>query len=163
MNEKELWENFLDNIKNEISNTSFDVWFDPNDTKFYSYKDDVITLVVKQELIKKHLESNYMDIMLDVIRKITDEDITFNILLESEMKQIEEENKDRQLELNIDDVSENQSSLNANLRPEYTFESFIVGNSNKFAYKASRVVAEAPGEYNPLFLYGESGAFEWIF
>ena len=157
MNEKELWENFLDNIKNEISNTSFDVWFDPNDTKFYSYKDDVITLVVKQELIKKHLESNYMDIMLDVIRKITDEDITFNILLESEMKQIEEENKDRQLELNIDDVSENQSSLNANLRPEYTFESFIVGNSNKFAYKASRVVAEAPGEYNPLFLYGESG------
>ena len=98
-----------------------------------------------------------MDIMLDVIRKITDEDITFNILLESEMKQIEEENKDRQLELNIDDVSENQSSLNANLRPEYTFESFIVGNSNKFAYKASRVVAEAPGEYNPLFLYGESG------
>ena len=46
---------------------------------------------------------------------------------------------------------------NANLNANYTFESFIVGDSNKFAFKAARMVAEAPGTYNPLFLYGESG------
>ena len=43
------------------------------------------------------------------------------------------------------------------IKKEYTFESFIVGDSNKFAFKAARMLAEAPGTYNPLFLYGESG------
>src|SRR5574344_1884972 len=45
-----------------------------------------------------------------------------------------------------------------NLNSDYTFETFVVGNSNRFAYTASRAVAESPGKtYNPLFLYGESG------
>lgn len=46
----------------------------------------------------------------------------------------------------------------ANLKPNYTFESFIIGESNKFAYTAALSVAEKPGKaYNPLFLYGKSG------
>lgn len=43
----------------------------------------------------------------------------------------------------------------SNLKHEYTFNSFVVGSSNKFAYSASVAVAETPGEaYNPLYLYG---------
>lgn len=51
-----------------------------------------------------------------------------------------------------------QTSASANLNSEYTFDSFIVGNSNRFAFTAARAVAEKPGKaYNPLFLYGKSG------
>ena len=45
-----------------------------------------------------------------------------------------------------------------NLKPQYTFENFIVGESNKFARTVALAVAEKPGiMYNPLFIYGKSG------
>ena len=156
MNGREVWENFLENIKNEITNVSFDTWFNEEDTKFYSFKDDILTITVNQEFIKKHIEEHYLDIMGEAISKVTNSNVTFNIVLESEIQKLKEEEK-KNNELIKDDNFEKQSALNANLNPNYTFETFIVGKSNKFAYKASRVIAEAPGSYNPLFLYGESG------
>lgn len=156
MSGKEVWNNFLENIKNEITNVSFDTWFNEEDTKFYSFKDDVLTITVNQEFIKKHIEEHYLDIMGEAISKVTNSNVSFNIVLESDIQKLKEEEK-KNIELAINDDDEKQSALNANLNPNYTFETFIVGKSNKFAYKASRVIAEAPGSYNPLFLYGESG------
>ena len=154
MNDRELWNNFLENIKNEITNVSFNTWFNEDDTKFYSFKNNILTISVNQEFIKKHIEEHYIDIMKDAIRKVTNLDISFDIILESEIEKL---NKINNNVVNKYINEEKQSNLNANLNPNYTFENFIVGKSNKFAYKASRVIAEAPGSYNPLFLYGESG------
>ena len=139
-------------MKNEIASISFDIWFNEEDTKLYSFDDNIVTIVVNQELIKKHLETNYIDSMTEVMNKITGNSVTFKIILEKDIELIE---KDKNIINNKN--FEKQSSNNANLNPNYTFENFIVGNSNKFAFKASRVIAESPGTYNPLFLYGESG------
>ena len=154
MNGIEVWNNFLENIKNEITNVSFDTWFNEEDTKFYSFKDDVMTITVNQEFIKKHIEEHYLDIMGEAISKVTNSNVTFNIVLESEIDSLKKNIENEVVDSN---KKVHQSSENANLNPNYTFETFIVGKSNKFAYKASRVIAEAPGSYNPLFLYGESG------
>jgi len=155
MSNSELWKKFLDNMKECITSTSFDIWFNEEDTKLYSFKNDIATITVAQEIFKKHLEEYYMDNMIDAMRKATDSDVTINVILEDEVKSLEEERR-KELQL-IEDSNVHQSSDNANLNPNYTFESFIEGKSNKFAYKAARVVAESPGTYNPLFLYGESG------
>ncbi len=162
MSTKELWAKFLENIEGEITKVSFDIWFG-EDTSLYSFDDNVATIVVKQEMHKKHLEENYLDIMSEGMRNVTNTNVSFNIILESELEEIkkEEQKKIKQLTLDDDPTLEKQSSANANLNPNYTFESFIEGGSNKFAYKAARYVAEspapAPGSYNPLFLFGESG------
>lgn len=153
MDGKHIWNNFLNNIKNEITNVSFDTWFNEEDTKFYSLENNVLTITVNQEFIKKHIEEHYIDIMSEAISKVTNENITFNIILESEVANYYDLNKNDANDGNF----EKQSALNANLNPNYVFENFVVGKSNKFAYKAARVIAEAPGSYNPLFLYGESG------
>ena len=155
MSNSEMWRKFLDNIKEVISSTSFDIWFNENDTKLYSFKNDIATITVNQEVFKKHLEEHYMNDMNDAMRKATGNDVTINIVLEKDISAMEDERK-KQLKLDINEF-ERQSSDNANLKKEYTFESFIVGDSNKFAFKAARMLAEAPGTYNPLFLYGESG------
>ena len=157
MNNNEIWSKFLNNIKDEMSGMSFNIWFNEEDTKLYSLKNDVATITVNQEFIKKHLEENYIDLMLESMRKATNTDIDINIVLEKDIKAIEEERRKELRALEKEKEVERQSSDNANLNPNYTFESFIVGDSNKFAYKAARVVAESPGTYNPLFLYGESG------
>lgn len=59
---------------------------------------------------------------------------------------------------NTQNESKNISTKSTQLNPSFTFESFIVGDSNQFAYTAAKSVAEKPGElYNPLFLYGGVG------
>ena len=127
MSNSEMWRKFLDNIKEVISSTSFDIWFNENDTKLYSFKNDIATITVNQEVFKKHLEEHYMNDMNDAMRKATGNDVTINIVLEKDITAIEEERK-KQLKLDINE-DEHQSSDNANLKKEYTFESFIVGDS----------------------------------
>ncbi len=51
-----------------------------------------------------------------------------------------------------------RASEPARLNPKYTFETFVIGSSNRFAHAAAVAVAEAPAKaYNPLFIYGDSG------
>ena len=158
MDGREIWNKFLENIKNEIANVSFDIWFNEEDTKFYSFENNVMTIIVNQEFIRKHIEEHYLPIMMESINKVTNSNASFNILLEDEIKKMKEnKNKDKSSFNDIAANYEKQSATNANLNPDYTFETFIVGKSNKFAYKVARVIAEAPGSYNPFFLYGESG------
>jgi chromosomal replication initiator protein len=156
MNGRELWNKFLDNLKNELTNMSFDTWFNEEDTKFYSLENNVLTITVNQEFIKKHIEEFYLNMMNEAMAKVTNDNITFNIILESEIQELEK-NKHKNDTFNDLVVHEKQSPFNANLNPDYTFETFVVGKSNNFAYKAAVMTAEAPGSYNPLVLYGESG------
>ena len=93
MSNKELWNNFLENIKNEITNVSFETWFNEDDTKFYSFENGVVTIVVKEDFIRKHLESNYLDIITEGMYKVTNTNVTVNIVLESEIQMLREKEK----------------------------------------------------------------------
>lgn len=149
-----LWKNFLLKMKEQLSSLSYETWFEP--TKLHSLHDGVATIIVPTNLHKKHLGENYKDDMEIIFDELTDTHFTFEFKLESEMSDIKKI-------IDIDSLTTNsgvpkQSVIDANLNPNYTFDTFIVGDSNRFAFTAARAVAEKPGKaYNPLFLYSKSG------
>ena len=157
MNTDNLWNEFLDKIKERITPLSYDTWF--KDTKLYKLDGGTATIIVPLALHKKHLEENYIDDIEETFNSITGTNFNFKFILENEINEISDNNE----EVIIGTSNENmgvphQTSDSANLNSEYTFDSFIVGNSNRFAFTAARAVAEKPGKaYNPLFLYGKSG------
>ncbi len=146
-----IWNNFLDKIKEQISSISFEAWF--KDTKLYKINGNTAIIIVPLNLHKKHLTENYITLIEETFNNLTGTNFNFSFLLEDEVENEE----------NVEVKSENggipsYNSMDANLNPNYTFDSFIKGESNKFAYTASLSVAEKPGKaYNPLFLYGKSG------
>ena len=126
MSDKEIWNSFLENIKNEITNVSFDTWFNEEDTKFYSYNNNVMTITVNQEFIKKHIMEHYIEIMTEALSKVTNTNVSFNIVLESEISELNKEKNDTLSINNLKDDYEKQSATNANLNPNYTFENFVI-------------------------------------
>ena len=164
MNVEALWLSFLDNIKESISSLTYETWF--RDTKLVSLRNNIALVVVPMPFHQKHLQENYIDIIEEKFNTLTGSTFSFNFILEEEweVKKLEElETEDKSIEKE-DVVQKNTNKklakeiVDNNLNKDYTFNSFIVGNSNRFAFTASMAVAEKPGKaYNPLFLYGKSG------
>lgn len=154
MNTEIIWNNFLEKIKERISPLSYDTWF--KDTKLYKIEKNTAIIVVPMILHKKHLEENYLEEIEEIFNLITGTNFTLQFKLDSEVNTevVEEKIIDETETIGVP----HQSSSSANINSEYTFDSFIVGDSNRFAFTAARAVAEKPGKaYNPLFLYGKSG------
>lgn len=156
MNNDVLWNNFLSKIKERISSLSYDTWF--KDTKLYKIDGGTAIIIVPMSLHKKHLEENYLDEIEEIFNLLTGTNFNFQFKLENEITE-DNSDEDNNFSEQIESVGvPYQSSASANLQSNYTFDSFIVGNSNRFAFTAARAVAEKPGKaYNPLFLYGKSG------
>ena len=149
MNIETLWINFLEKIQSKISKLSYDTWF--KTTKLISLDNNVAKVLVEMPIQKKQLQEVWYKTITEVFSEITNTSFDFEFVLENEIidnSNIPVENVG--VPLNTPEKS--------NLNNKYTFDSFIVGDSNRFAYMAAVSVAENPGKaYNPLFIYGSSG------
>ena len=157
MNLDILFGNVLEIIKDELSSLSFSTWFE--ELKLVSLKENMATLQVPMEIHKTQLTHYYYETIKKAFQQVTGEDVELEFLLEKEIKEKQEQSLKIEEEQKIkEDVDNNVFQIKSNLKSIYTFDNFVVGNSNKFAQAAALSVAENPGKmYNPLFLYGNSG------
>lgn len=160
MNIAVLWTNFLKSIKEEVTSLSYETWF--SETELYELKDGKAKIIVPMPIHKKHLADNYHDLICETLNTITGTNFEVEFLLKDEIveeqKVIIPQQQDRIGAQTISSGVPFQNPMQSNLNPNYNFDNFIVGNSNKFAHAAALSVAENPGKmYNPLFIYGNSG------
>lgn len=148
MSNEQLWNNFLTKIKDNLNSMSYDTWF--SETKLYELSNNTAKVIVPMNVHKKHLKENYNDLIEETFTSVIGSNYHFEYYTEDEIVQ--------NVEIPVEQERYNGPNLETNLNSQYTFDNFIVGNSNKFAKATSLAVAEKPGfMYNPLFIYGNSG------
>ncbi len=152
-----IWNKTLLSIKNIIDPLPFNTWF--SNIEFIDIQDDKLRLCVPYLLYKTHIEQNYKEIIIDNFNNNSSfkiNDIIF-ILKENLNEILDKENEKTETKDDVDKYKP-KKAINSNLNKNYTFDTFVVGESNKFAQAAALAVAENPGKmYNPLFIYGNSG------
>lgn len=142
------WDEALSIIEKKLNRQVFDAWF--RRTKFISFTDEVLLLEVPSKFFRDWLKEHYLDLIIDTLSSIrkTEVKVDFSIAPSRAEGGIEEEVV----------RPYNPSSHGIYLNPKYTFDNFVVGESNYVAHAASLAVAESPAKaYNPLFFYGGVG------
>jgi len=144
-----IWNEVLNLMKVELTEVSFNTWLKTIEP--ISLSSDKIILAAPNEFTKGILVGRYLNLIKNAVKHVTKKDFDIQFIIPGE-----------EYSLNVGQsvVQENvvENNQRAQLNPKYTFDTFVIGNSNRFAHAASLAVAEAPAQaYNPLFIYGGVG------
>lgn len=149
----ELLSKLKDLLKNEVSTISYETWILPLEIE--NIKDDHIVFSAVSDFQQDFIENKFRSLIFNTLRYITNKEWTFSVIDRSAEKS-DEGNiiTDKKSNVSDTELENNHQTLN----PKYTFETFVVGNNNRFAHAAALAVGNEPGKsYNPLFLYGGVG------
>jgi chromosomal replication initiator protein len=131
-------EKLLHLFTEELGQIAYDICFNISNTTINKNEKKIVINTVDNS-IQQWIEKKYAPLIKEILEKYYDEEWKIEVLL----KESESDNIDSHSEF---------------LNPFFTFDNFVVGNSNQFAYAACLAVAQKPGKsYNPLFIYGSTG------
>ncbi|MGI6184497.1 MAG: chromosomal replication initiator protein DnaA [Candidatus Fimadaptatus sp.] len=142
----EIWKKTCALLKDALAEVSYDTWVAT--LKPLDIVDNRFLFEASTPFHKNMISSRYSDLVRNALRSATRTDFELEIYLPGETVA----ERERILEHSSGVLPTNM------LNPKYTFDTFVIGNSNRFAHAASLAVAESPADaYNPLFLYGGVG------
>ncbi|WP_303871457.1 chromosomal replication initiator protein DnaA [Acetobacterium wieringae] len=152
---KKIWDAALEIIKPDISPTSFNTWF--LKIKPINYVNNTYYFLSENEFEKGILESRHIPLITNALAEVTGKTGQVKIVLKEEDAMIPQNDASHQISITaVDEKISNYQ--NNSMNPKYTFDSFVIGENNRFAHAACVAVSEAPSErYNPLFIYGGVG------
>jgi chromosomal replication initiator protein len=149
----DLWARCLETIRVETERQSYQTWFEP--TKAVELENGTIRIEVPNRFFADWLEEHYMALIQKVLEEHAGRPVTPSFQVSHRRPdEYEPVSTRRATPPPLTTPAADECQLN----PRYTFSTFIVGSSNRFAQAATMAVAEAPAEaYNPLFIYGGVG------
>ncbi len=138
----EVWNLVCDYCKSKITEIAYSTWISRIEPVSLDFAKGIAVLKVPNELHRQTLTHYYKDLMDESLKQIFGREISIQICTPEE----------------IGTEKQNDETPAINDDYEFTFDTYIVGSSNKFAHAASMAVANKPATlYNPLFIYGNSG------
>lgn len=155
----EVWQDTLDVIRGELNTPTFKTWFEQ--TKPVTITDGEIIVSVQNDFARDWLATRYAGLLTSALAQVTGTalGVRFSVHGEPILQEslVEQPPEDRTAPIGTPKRAAQQDN-ESQLNPKLTFDSFVVGASNQFAYHVALAVAETPGTaYNPLFIYGGAG------
>ena len=159
---KDIWIEVLEAVRPYVSQTGFSAWLSGEKNgylEFTDFKDNTVFLHCPNDIQINIIKSQYIDKLKKAFEEIMGFPVEIDLVLDKKPA-VEPEPKQKNENKNIYPLPEDKQE-------QFTFETFVEGPSNKFAYRAAMAVAKDPGghirhdhsygNYNPLFIYGKSG------
>ena len=139
---KDIWTSIMELLSKTLTPTSINTWF--TDLSPVDLRDNTLVLLTTTELKRSILQQRYSDIIKDALKELFSCEFELEFLVGDEIEEYEKRGEEKKTLPWMED---------------YTFENFIVGKSNEYAYAAANGVVKSPGNraYNPLLIYGNSG------
>ncbi len=150
---EEMWTLVCEKLSESVGQVIYDIWFKPLKLVYF---DGTRAEIEASEFMKKIIEQQFRQSLNDAFKSVMGFDIDVVLVTEKNVPAAQPEKKP---------VQKAESGTDSVSLEDNTFETFVVGNSNKFAYAAAHSVAQKPDpnsekpseNYNPLFIYGDSG------
>jgi len=151
-----VWEMVVNSFREKLSESTIDLWF--GNIEIISYQEDTITLGINSEFKYDIIHNRYMDSIREAFCNLLGFTVEVNLIFTG--KALASDGIRTSTPQRVSEPKKNEALKKSlpNYNFEYTFENFIVGSTNKFAHAACVAVANDPANnYNPLFIYGNSG------
>ncbi|MDP2652445.1 MAG: chromosomal replication initiator protein DnaA [Candidatus Omnitrophota bacterium] len=148
-----IWETAKPLLKDKIGPTTYDTWFS---TLLVKEKDsETLTIIAPDTFFKNWIVDHYLSSLEAVLKDLTQKSVRVEFEIDPHV--LKEKIDDPLIPADKRGAAPADRST-VDLNPRFTFDNFVIGPSNRFAYAASMAVAESPAKaYNPLFIYGPVG------
>lgn len=164
-----IWSDVLDVVKTELNTPTFKTWFEH--TSPVDIVDDRLVIAVQNDFARDWLESRYSGLLTSALQQVSGLPLSLEFTVPIDFDPPYKEDAPVVAEATFESSSSlpegvgglssrplAESRTVSDFNPKYTFDSFVIGASNRFAHAAALAVAETPGRaYNPLFIYGGVG------
>jgi chromosomal replication initiator protein len=139
-----LWAEVAGRLQGALNTTTYKTWF--AEASGAELADDAFVVSVPNDFTREWIEGHYMSLISAAVRDATGHERRIGLTV-----------ADREQEVAVAEPPPRPRG-EGGINPKYTFDSFVIGSSNRFAHAAALAVAEAPAQaYNPLFIYGHTG------
>lgn len=162
-----VWSEVLEVVKTELNTPTFKTWFEH--TAPVDIVDDRLVIAVQNDFARDWLESRYSELLKAALLTVTGLPLSLEFTIMAgdtassagteEDRHTAEEVFSAEMAVSLEQPKrEEMGGVSPTFNPKHTFDSFVIGTSNRFSHAAALAVAEAPGRaYNPLFIYGGVG------
>ena len=137
-----VWAKVIAYLEERLTPAIVSTWFEQ--AYIVDYNDTSMTICAPSQFCKEQIERRCDGYIRDAMRDLFSQEVQIKVVTDEEVEELR--------------VEEQKKQAAPRFNPSYTFESFVVGASNRYAYNAALAVTDNPaGAYNPLFIYGQSG------
>lgn len=152
----EIWHAVLKELEKKVSKPSFETWL--KTTRPLSLHNDLLLISAPNDFTKNWLIEHYMVVINKTLQNVSGNNYQVRFVAPRVDETVDEEAAEHVPLPALQRKEQTVFFTSSWLNPKYTFETFVIGGSNRFAHAASLAVSEAPARaYNPLFIYGGVG------